>query len=159
MAIWAHLQLLNCRVKSCQQSVADRHATSDFNHFNDFTFPVAMNDKKNHQIKIRWNYNLLGPLLAKEAKSIDLKANIYMQTDINLLKKMAHELNVFHHLNGFTYKTCILVSYETSLENVHELIQLSFWAENNWSFCDFESVDCSQFQRKVPTKCRTAPML
>ena len=53
MAIWAHLQLLNCRVKSCQQSVADRHATSDFNHFNDFTFPVAMNDKKNHQIKIR----------------------------------------------------------------------------------------------------------
>ena len=46
MAIWAHLQLLNCRVKSCQQSVADRHATSDFNHFNDFTFPVAMNDKK-----------------------------------------------------------------------------------------------------------------
>lgn len=64
--------------------------------------------------------------MAKEAKSIDLKANIYMQTDINLLKKMAHELNVFHHLNGFTYKTCILVSYETSLENVHELIQLSF---------------------------------
>lgn len=77
MAIWAHLQLLNCRVKSCQQSVADRHATSDFNHFNDFTFPVAMNDKKNHQIKIKWNYNLLGPLLAKEAKPFDLKAKTY----------------------------------------------------------------------------------